>query len=99
MVIHDPAHKEKLKVDKVISQIPQTLDMWQYQVLQNWGFSPGAFVLNFADTSYPVKTNQGRWINNLINFHIEAITRDEVPAYMYDCDKTAEITTALLWSV
>lgn len=61
--------------------------MWQYQVLQNWGFSPGAFVLNFADTSYPVKTNQGRWINNLINFHIEAITRDEVPAYMYDCDK------------
>lgn len=57
--------------------ILQVLDLWQYQVLRNWGFSGGTFVLDFADTSYPIKTNQGRWIADLISFHIEAITRDE----------------------
>ena len=55
----------------------QVLDLWQYQVLRNWGFSGSTFVLDFADTSYPIKTNQGRWIADLISFHIEAIARDE----------------------
>ena len=57
--------------------LPQVLDLWQYQVLKNWGFSGDTFVLDFADTSYPIKTNQARWIADLINFHIEAIARDE----------------------
>lgn len=52
--------------------------MWPYQVLRNWGHSMGTFVLDFVDSSYPVKTNQGKWMNSLIDFHLETLLRTNV---------------------
>ena len=52
--------------------------MWQYEVLQNWGFGSTTFVLDFYDSSYPLQTNQGRWMNALIDFHVDAIVKHKV---------------------
>ena len=52
--------------------------MWQYEALKNWGFGVSTFVLDFVDSSYPLQTNQGKWMNDLIEFHVETLLRVKV---------------------
>ena len=56
----------------------QILDEWPFKVLKNWGYTDQTFILEFDDRTYPVKTSQGRWMNALVDFHIEAILGDLV---------------------
>lgn len=56
----------------------QILDVWPYKVLKNWGYTENTFILEFDDRTYPLKTPQGRWMNALVDFHIEAILGDMV---------------------
>ena len=61
----------------------QILDVWPYQVLKNWGYTDQTFILEFEDRTYPVKTGQGRWMNALVDFHIESILGDLVSRLLY----------------
>ena len=56
----------------------QILDVWPYKVLKNWGYTENTFILEFDDRTYPLKTPQGRWMNALVDFHIETILGDMV---------------------
>ena len=74
-----------LNLSRMLNLYSQVLDMWPYQVVRNWGHSKGTFVLDFVDSSYPVKTNQGKWMNELVDFHLEAILRGNVSVKHYMC--------------
>jgi hypothetical protein len=74
-------------VMRVDSKSRQILDIWTYEVFQNWGYTRKSFLLAFDSSTYPIKTNQGKWMTELINFHVNNIvkikdappsTRDEV---------------------
>jgi hypothetical protein len=54
----------------------EILDVWPYKVLKNWGYTENTFILEFDDRTYPLKTPQGRWMNALVDFHIESILGD-----------------------
>lgn len=69
-------HDGVVRVDPKTKEI---LDMWPYQVIQNWGFGSKTLMLHFADSSYPVKTNQGNWMTELINFNVESIISKPKP--------------------
>ena len=60
--------------------------MWPYQALKNWGHSDQTFILNFVDTTYPIKTNQGKWMRSLVDFHVNAIVSNKVrPLFLACC--------------
>ena len=61
----------------------QILDVWPYQVLKNWGYTEQTFILEFDDRTYPLKTGQGRWMNVMVDFFIEAILGNMVHCCMH----------------
>ena len=55
----------------------QVLDMWPYPALKNWGSAKSIFLLDFSDRSYPIKTNQAKWMNDLVSFHVDTIMKSK----------------------
>jgi hypothetical protein len=67
----------KTGVMRVDPKSKEVLDFWEYRIVKNWAYTTNTFLLAFDKQNYPVQTNQGKWINSLVEFFVSAIVRKD----------------------